>query len=71
MNDRAFKDDALSDIRSYKGRVIATFENEPGNANLFAQAFPDALHFWLLTLHSPDAERPSPVLIRSEDFNLP
>lgn len=71
MNDRSFKDDALEDIRSYKGRVVATFENEPGNANMFAQAFPDALHYLLLTIHSPRAESPSPALIRSADFVLP
>jgi hypothetical protein len=71
MNDRAFKDDALDDIRSYQGRVVATFENEPENANLFLRAFPDALHFFLETIHSPNAERPSPELIRSEDFRLP
>ena len=71
MPDRAFKDDALADIRSYQGRVVATFENEPGNANLFLRAFPDALHFLLLTIHSPKAEDPSPGLIRSGDFVLP
>jgi hypothetical protein len=71
MNDRAFKDDALLDIRSYRGRVVATFENEPGNANLFAQAFPDALHFLLLTIHSPSAEKPSAKLIESTDFRVP
>ena len=27
-----------------------------------------ALHYLLLTIHSPDAERPSPELIESEDF---
>lgn len=71
MNDQAFKDEALADIRSYRGRVVATFENEPGNANLFARAFPDALHYLLLTIHSPGAEKPSPELIASEDFVLP
>jgi hypothetical protein len=71
MDDRAFKDGALQDIRSYHARVVATFENEPANANLFAQAFPDALHFLLLTIHSPNAERPSPELIHSEDFRMP
>jgi beta-phosphoglucomutase-like phosphatase (HAD superfamily) len=71
MNDRAFKDEALDDIRSYKGRVIATFENEPENANLFAQAFPEAIHFLLTTIHSPHAEMPSAALIQSEDFVLP
>lgn len=70
MNDRAFKDDALSDIRSYQGEVIATFENEPGNANLFLRAFPEALHFLLLTIHSPGAEAPSKELVTSDDFRL-
>ena len=68
MNDRAFKDEALADIRSYRGRVVATFENEPGNANLFARAFPEALHFLMLTVHSPDAEPPARELIESADF---
>lgn len=70
MNDRAFKDDALHDIRSYQGEVVATFENEPGNANMFLRAFPRALHVLLLTIHSPDAEAPSPELVTSPDFLL-
>jgi beta-phosphoglucomutase-like phosphatase (HAD superfamily) len=71
MADRAFKDEALADIRSYQGEVVATFENEPGNANLFAEAFPDALHFLLETVTSPEPETPRPELIRSADFVLP
>jgi len=71
MEDRAFKDDALADIRSYHGQVVATFENEPANANLFVQAFPEALHFFLLTVSSPKPEKPSPELIRTADFVLP
>lgn len=70
MNDRAFKDDAVADIRSYQGEVVATFENEPGNANLFLRAFPEALHVLLLTIHSPDAEPPERALIQTEDFLL-
>lgn len=68
MPDRAFKDEALADIRSYRGEVVATFENEPGNANLFLRAFPAALHFLLLTVCSPDAEAPSERLIATENF---
>lgn len=71
MADKAFKDEALVDIRSYQGEVVATFENEPGNANLFAAAFPDALHFLLETVTSPEPETPRPELIRSADFVLP
>lgn len=68
MADRAFKDEALDDIRSYRSPVVATFENEPGNANLFARAFPDALHFLLETIHSPEAEAPLASLVRLRDF---
>jgi haloacid dehalogenase-like hydrolase len=71
MEDRAFKDDALADIRSYHGTVVATFENEPANANLFVRAFPEALHFLLDTVTSPEPEEPSPDLIPSDDFRLP
>lgn len=70
MGDRAFKDDALADVRSYRGEVVATFENEPENANLFVRAFPSALHFWMQTIHSPDAEPPASELIACKDFAL-
>lgn len=70
MGDRAFKDDALADVRSYRGEVVATFENEPGNANMFARGFPRALHFLMLTIHSPDAEPPAPELVACKDFVL-
>lgn len=68
MEDKVFKDEALLDIRSYQGRVVATFENEPANANLFARAFPEALHYLLLTICSPQAETPDAALITSDDF---
>ncbi len=70
MSDTAFKDDAISDLRSWHGEVVASFENEPGNANMFLRAFPEALHFLLTTVHSPGAEAPNPALIRSADFVL-
>ncbi len=68
MNDKAFKDDAIADIRSYKGEVVASFENEPGNANMFLAAFPDALHVLLQTIHSPGADAPRPELVLTPDF---
>jgi hypothetical protein len=70
MPDTAFKDDALHDIRSYQGEVVATFENEPANANLFLRSFPGALHVLLQTIHSPGAEPPSPALVQTRDFTL-
>jgi beta-phosphoglucomutase-like phosphatase (HAD superfamily) len=70
MSDAAFKDHAMSDIRSYHGDVVATFENEPENAHLFLRAFPEALHVLLDTLRSPGAETPSRELVVTEDFAL-
>ncbi len=36
------------------GRVVATFDNEPGNCNVFHEFFPEATHFLLLTQHAPN-----------------
>lgn len=69
--DVVFKDQALTAIRSLRGRVVATFDNEPGNCNLFARSFPGGLHFWMRTVHSPDAEPPGEELIETRDFLLP
>jgi len=66
--DKPFKDEAISVIRSYHGIVVATFENEPGNANMFLGAFPDAAHFLHGTVCSPDGEKADPALIRIDDF---
>jgi hypothetical protein len=70
MEDGAFKDDALHDIRSYKGEVVATFENEPRNANMFLREFPGAVNVLLTTIHSPGAEAPAAGLVRTNDFLL-
>jgi len=44
--------------------ISATIENEPRNANMFARAFPDALHFWIDTITSPHREPLRPEVIR-------
>lgn len=69
--DAAFKDEALRDIRSLGGEVIATFENEPGNANLFSRAFPGALGFLLETTHAPNPPPLAPGILRTPDLILP
>ena len=56
MDDTDYKRAALADIRSHSGEVVATFENEPKNANMFRSAFPTGSHFLLDTEHSPDPE---------------
>ena len=54
-----------------QAHVVATFENEPAHANLFAEAFPDALHFLVGAVRSPSSPEPRRELIPTEDFVLP
>ena len=67
-DDKRFKDQAIAQIRSYRGIVVATFENEPGNANLFHRAFPQAKHFLHGTVCAPDGEPPDGAIIPIDDF---
>lgn len=66
--DKAFKKVALDQIRSFNGEVVATFENEPGNANLFLDAFPEGDHFLVGNVCSPDGDAPADGLIVVPDF---
>ena len=68
MADKPYKRMAIDDLNSLCGKVIATFDNEPENCNLFQAAFPDAMNFWVDTEHSPHSEALHPDLIRVEDF---
>ena len=68
MKDKPFKEAAMEDIRSHGGEVVATFENEPGNANAFLEAFPEAEHYLVGNVHSPEAEPPNSRLKLIDDF---
>ena len=67
--DKEWKGSVLDEVRAV-GRLVAQFENEPGNANVFLGAFPEALHFLVGSICSPNAEEPDPRLIRTADFVL-
>ena len=69
MDDAEYKQAAIEDIRSHHGEVVATFDNEPANCNIFQAAFPDALNFFVDTEHSPDAEPLHPSLLHIKDFH--
>ena len=51
--DPEFKRDVTPKLER-AGEVIATFENEPANANIFAELYPEAEHFLIDTQHVPD-----------------
>ena len=70
MPDLEFKQGALDEVRSLRGDVVASFENEPGNANLLQQAFPAARHFLYGHVHSPEPAEPHAALIPIDDFSM-
>lgn len=66
--DYEFKLEAMQKLKKV-GRVVGTFENEPGHVNLFAEHFPQARHFLLETKHSGKPVTPFPGTIRIRDFS--
>ncbi|MDX9723179.1 MAG: haloacid dehalogenase-like hydrolase, partial [Myxococcota bacterium] len=54
LDDAAFKHETV-DYLQRLGSVVAVFENEPENANMFLGEFPYAESFLLNTHHRPDA----------------
>lgn len=68
LPDRAFKEQAVQLVRSYHGDVVATFENEPANANMLRDCFPDALHYLYGTVRSPEPVDPHGDLVEIHDF---
>jgi len=67
MSDLEFKRDVLAELPAF-GEVVACFENEPVNANLFAAAFPAAHMVFLETVHSPNPPPLDPRIVRRRDF---
>ena len=65
--DKPYKQAAMQDAGAL-GTVVATFENDPGNANAFARAFPDAMNVWVRSVWPEDAEEPSDVLLQVDGF---
>ena len=54
IKDDDFKKTASADILKM-GKVIASFDNEPKNVNLFKEVFPGALVVFIETNHNPKA----------------
>lgn len=52
------------------GRVVATFDNEPGNCNAFRELFPDADNVFVDTQHLPNAPKLSPEVHIVQDFSM-
>ncbi len=68
-NDTAFKRRML-DPMDELGRVVATFENEPGNTNLFHARWPSAWSVLVDTQCAPGAPALEPGCVVVPDFEL-
>jgi hypothetical protein len=66
-DDLAFKREAIEEIAAL-GEVQAAFENEPANANFFADRFPEAEVVFIETVHSPNPPPLHGRIRRIKDF---
>ncbi len=68
MADFDFKRDVVEFV-SELGEVVAAFENEPGNANLFKRSWPEAESILLETAHAPNPPPLVEGVIVLKDFS--
>jgi hypothetical protein len=70
--DAAMPDEAYKRLEAPKlarvGRVVAAFDNEPGNCNVFKMHFPEAESVFVDTQHLPGAPPLSPGVVTIGDF---
>jgi hypothetical protein len=66
--DLDFKREALHFVEQL-GVAVGTFDNEPANCNLFAERWPEALHFFVETSHAPNPPPLKDVVMRVADLN--
>lgn len=67
-SDLDFKTDAVEWIHGL-GTVVASFDNEPGNCNLFRRRWPDALTAFVKTQHAPNPPALDDGVVTIEDFS--
>ncbi len=68
-DDLAFKSEALREIATL-GEPVVFLDNEPGNLNIFVDAFPEARVVMVETDHSPRPTRPYEHIPRIKGFLL-
>ena len=67
MPDETFKRIVAPDLRRI-GKVIAAFDNEPGNCNAFLDVYPRCASVLVDTQHMPGAPAPAPGVAVITDF---
>jgi len=69
MDDLEFKKSLLDQI-THMGVVVAGYENEPANINLFRNAWPRASMIFVDSIHSKKPDVPANDVIWIKDFNF-
>lgn len=69
QSDMEYKQEVVEDVKKL-GTVVGVLDNEPKPMNVLAEAFPDAAHIFLDTMHSPDIEPLLPGIRVMTDFRL-
>ena len=68
--DADYKARALALVKSLHGSVVATFDNEPANVNVYMDHFPEARNFWVKTTWNPTDPPPKEGAISIPDFSV-
>lgn len=66
-HDETFKQGVIAHLRN-TGRVVGSFDNEPGLCNLFKESFPEAVVVWMNTSHAPGAPPLRDDIVVVDDF---
>lgn len=69
ISDLDFKTSAVEHIDKL-GTIVATFDNEPGNCNLFLKTWPNAHHVFMKTNHHADAPPLVDGVVSVDDFTM-
>lgn len=69
MPDTEFKRGVVAELGRV-GRIVASFDNEPANVNLFLEAEPSAAAIFVDTQHAPNPPDLDPRAVVVDDFDL-
>jgi hypothetical protein len=67
--DPVFKEEACAFINGL-GTIVASFDNEPGNCNIFQENWPDAINVFLDTQRASKEELPVEQVIHIKNFEF-
>ena len=72
--DASMPDEAFKRLTAPKvgraGKIVASFDNEPANCNIFLAHYPESVSVLVDTQHMPGAPKPAPAVSVIADFRM-